>query len=63
MTEKLCLQWNDFRDNVNCAFSSLRDDTNFADVTLVCEDEKTDGDSQGDLGSFDSILPESAQKE
>ena len=38
MTEKLCLQWNDFKDNVNCAFKSLRDDPDFADVTLACED-------------------------
>ena len=40
MTEKLCLQWNDFRDNVNCAFRSLREDPDFADVTLACEDGK-----------------------
>ena len=40
MTEKLCLQWNDFRDNVNCAFRSLREDADFADVILVCEDGK-----------------------
>ena len=38
MSEKLCLQWNDFRDNVNCAFRSLREDADFADVTLACED-------------------------
>ena len=40
MTEKLCLQWNDFKDNVNHAFQSLRDDPDFADVTLTCEDGK-----------------------
>ena len=38
MSEKLCLQWNDFKDNVNCAFRSLRKETDFADVTLACED-------------------------
>ena len=38
MSEKLCLQWNDFKENVNTAFGSLRDDTDFTDVTLVCED-------------------------
>ena len=38
MVEKLCLKWNDFQDNVNAAFGSLREDTEFADVTLACED-------------------------
>ena len=37
-TEKLCLQWNDFKDNVNSAFGKLRDDNDFSDVTLACED-------------------------
>ena len=32
MTEKLCLQWDDFRENIKYAFG------NFNDVTLVCED-------------------------
>ena len=38
MTEKLCLQWNDFKENVTTAFGSLREDNDFADVTLACED-------------------------
>ena len=36
--EKLCLQWNDFKDNVNSAFRNLREDQEFSDVTLACED-------------------------
>ena len=36
--ERLCLQWNEFRDNLSSAFGDLREDTEFADVTLVCED-------------------------
>ena len=40
MAEKLCLQWNDFQDNVTSAFGSLRKDNDFADVTLACEDGK-----------------------
>ena len=40
MSEKMCLQWNDFKDNVNIVFGTLRDDKDFADVTLVCEDGK-----------------------
>ena len=38
MSEKLCLQWNDFKENVNSAFGKLRGDKEFTDVTLVCED-------------------------
>ena len=38
MSEKLCLQWNDFKENVTSAFGSLREDNDFADVTLACED-------------------------
>ena len=39
MSEKLCLQWNDFKDNVNTAFGSLRGDSDFTDVTLASEDD------------------------
>ena len=38
MAEKLCLQWNDFQDNVRNAFGSLRDTNDFIDVTLACDD-------------------------
>ena len=38
MPEKLCLQWDDFKDNVAAAFGKHRGDTDFADVTLVCQD-------------------------
>jgi len=38
MTEKLCLKWNDFHDNTNTAFGSLRNDHDFSDITLACED-------------------------
>ena len=36
--DKLRLQWNDFGDNVKAAFGQHRDNTEFADVTLACED-------------------------
>ena len=39
-TEKLCLQWNDFKENLNSAFGKLREDNDFSDVTLACEDGK-----------------------
>ena len=38
MSEKLCLQWNDFKENVYSACGSLRNDKEFTDVTLACED-------------------------
>ena len=38
MSEKLCLQWNDFQENVKTAFGNLREDKHFTDVTLACED-------------------------
>ena len=37
--ENLCLKWNDFQDLLKTSVGELRDDTNFTDVTLVCEDE------------------------
>ena len=37
-TEKLCLKWNDFQDNLNSAFGGFGNDQDFADVTLACED-------------------------
>ena len=40
MSEKLCLQWNDFKENATSAFWILREDSDFADVTLACEDGK-----------------------
>jgi len=38
MTEKLCLKWNDFQENTNAAFGSLRNNKDFSDITLACED-------------------------
>ena len=37
-SEKFCLRWNDFQENVNTAFSDLRKDSDFTDVTLACDD-------------------------
>ena len=38
MLQKLCHQWNGFKESLITAFGSLRHDTDLADVTLVCED-------------------------
>ena len=40
-SEKLCLKWNDFQENLNFAFGALRNDKEFVDVTLACEDGST----------------------
>jgi hypothetical protein len=39
-TEKFCLRWNDFESNISSAFRELRDDKDFFDVTLACDDEQ-----------------------
>jgi len=36
-TEQFCLRWNDFHSNITSAFSEIRDDDDFLDVTLVCD--------------------------
>ena len=38
MSEKLCLKWNDFQENINSAFGDVRGSGDFSDVTLACED-------------------------
>ena len=39
-SEKFCLKWNDFEKNISHAFRGLRDDKDFFDVTLACDDEQ-----------------------
>jgi len=39
-SEKFCLRWNDFENNISQAFKELRDDKDFFDVTLACDDEQ-----------------------
>ena len=38
MSEKLCLKWNEWKEAVNSAFGTWRNDKELTDVTLVCED-------------------------
>ena len=33
---KFCLRWNDFEANISSAFLDLKEEKDFADVTLVC---------------------------
>ena len=37
-SEKFCLKWNDFQENIANSFHGLREDLDFSDVTLVCEE-------------------------
>jgi len=39
-SEKFCLRWNDFENNISNAFKELRDDKDFFDVTIACDDEQ-----------------------
>eukprot|EP00092_Neocalanus_flemingeri_P017593 GFUD01019034.1.p1 GENE.GFUD01019034.1~~GFUD01019034.1.p1 ORF type:complete len:335 (+),score=93.41 GFUD01019034.1:59-1063(+) len=39
-TEKFCLRWNDFSTNISSAFRELREDKDFFDVTLACDEEQ-----------------------
>ena len=41
--DKFCLKWNDFQENIKTSFGDLREDKDFADVTLACEDGEVDG--------------------
>jgi len=39
-SEKFCLRWNDFERNISGAFRELREDKDFFDVTLACDDDQ-----------------------
>jgi hypothetical protein len=41
-TEKFCLRWNDFESNISGAFRELREDQDFFDVTLACDDDSAE---------------------
>ena len=38
-SEKFCLKWNDFQQNILSFYGILRNDSDFSDVTLVCEED------------------------
>ena len=40
--EQFCLRWNDFETNIKNAFYELREENDFADVTLVCKEGKVE---------------------
>ena len=40
--ETLKLRWNEYESNFSNAFSSLKEEKNFSDVTLVCEEQQVE---------------------
>jgi hypothetical protein len=50
-SEKFCLRWNDFQENISVAFRDLRNDSDFFDVTLACSDESSVNNSAGSEAS------------
>ena len=38
--EKFCLRWNDFEKNISSSFRELKEDKDFFDVTLACDDNQ-----------------------
>ena len=41
-SEKFCLRWNDFEVNISNAFHDLKEERDFADVTLACGDKQVE---------------------
>ena len=39
MSEKFCLKWNEYQSNWSKLLSELRNDNDFADVTLISDDK------------------------
>ena len=39
-SEKFCLRWNDFETNISVAFKDLREEKDFFDITIVCDDNQ-----------------------
>ena len=60
MSEKLCLQWNDFKENIISSVGNLREDQEFTDVPLACEDGRQIGAHKiilaGSSPFFDNLL-------
>ena len=38
--QKFCLRWNDFENKFSSAFQDLRENKDFFDVTLACDDQQ-----------------------
>ena len=59
MEEKLCLQWNDFKENIISSVGKLKVDKDFTDVTLACEGRQIEAHKiilSGSSPFFDNLL-------
>ena len=58
--EKFCLKWNDFQENIASSYKDLREDLDFSDVTLICEEDEQIQDHRVILSAcspfFSSVL-------
>ena len=54
-SEKFCLKWNDFENNISQAFGHLRDEKELFDITLVC------GETQEQVLAHKVVLAASSQ--
>ena len=65
MDEKFSLKWNEFQTNVVSSFSRLRNQSTYADITLVSADKKQVSAHQVVLatssGFFSHILEQNLQ--
>ena len=41
-SEKFSLRWNDFEVNISNVFHELKEEKDFTDVTLACEDNQVE---------------------
>ena len=39
-SKRFCLKWADFQGNITTAFAALKEESDFADVTLACDTHK-----------------------
>ena len=39
-SEKFCLKWNDFQENISSSFRNVHNNPDFSDVTLICEEDQ-----------------------
>ena len=62
MSDKFCVQWNDFKDNSSSVFGNLRDDKDFTDVTLVSEDGQHMEAHKGIVASSSPFFEKMRQK-
>ena len=54
-SEKFCLTWTDFEANINVAFRELREEKDFFDVTLVCNEDQIQAHKVLHLSKFIQI--------